>query len=206
LQPSNCRLLDAREVAFAGVGDSKSPTLVLGFESADHPLDAWMARLADGDRSAFDGVFERLQGPLNRLCLGFLGNEADAADATQEALQKVLERASDYDPARRALPWALALAGWECRTVARRRQRRREVPEAEAGVRPGADEEEAFAQRKLVEAAMAVMGTLSEQDRETLTATFWEEAGPVAGATFRKRRERALTRLRQAFWRIHGLG
>jgi len=172
----------------------------------DAELDAWMARLADGDRSAFDGVFERLHGPLNRLCLGFLGDEADAADATQEALQKVLERASDYDPARRALPWALALAGWECRTVARRRQRRREVPEAEAGVRPGADEEEAFAQRKLVEAAMAVMGTLSEQDRETLTATFWEEAGPVAGATFRKRRERALTRLRQAFWRIHGLG
>ena len=44
LQPSNCRLLDAREVAFFGVGDRRSPTLVLGFESADHPLDAWMAR------------------------------------------------------------------------------------------------------------------------------------------------------------------
>lgn len=44
LQPSNCRLLDAREVAFAGVGDRRSPTLVLGFESADHPLGAWMAR------------------------------------------------------------------------------------------------------------------------------------------------------------------
>ena len=44
LQPSNCRLLDAAEVAFAGVGDRSSPTLVLGFESADHPLQAWMAR------------------------------------------------------------------------------------------------------------------------------------------------------------------
>lgn len=44
LQPTNCRLLDAREVAFAGVGDRRSPTLVLGFESADHPLQAWMAR------------------------------------------------------------------------------------------------------------------------------------------------------------------
>jgi RNA polymerase sigma-70 factor (ECF subfamily) len=172
----------------------------------DTALDGLMARLADGDRSAFDGVFERLHGPVKRLCLGYLGSEADAADATQEALQKVLERASDYDPSRRALPWALALAGWECRTLARRRQRRREVPEAEAGVRPGADEEEAFAQRKLVEAALAVMGTLSEQDRQTLAATFWEEAGQVSGATFRKRRERALTRLRQAFWRIHGLG
>lgn len=44
LQPSNCRLLDAAEVAFAGVGDRRSPTLVLAFESADHPLHAWMAR------------------------------------------------------------------------------------------------------------------------------------------------------------------
>lgn len=44
LQPSNCRLLDAREVAFAGVGDRRSPTLVLGFESADHPLKTWMDR------------------------------------------------------------------------------------------------------------------------------------------------------------------
>jgi alkyldihydroxyacetonephosphate synthase len=44
LQPSNCRLLDADEVAFAGVGDRRHPTLVLAFESADHPLDAWIAR------------------------------------------------------------------------------------------------------------------------------------------------------------------
>lgn len=44
LQPANCRLLDAAEVAFAGVGDRRSPTLVLGFESADHALHAWMAR------------------------------------------------------------------------------------------------------------------------------------------------------------------
>jgi alkyldihydroxyacetonephosphate synthase len=44
LQPTNCRLLDAAEVAFSGVGDKRSPTLVLAFESADHPLKAWMGR------------------------------------------------------------------------------------------------------------------------------------------------------------------
>jgi alkyldihydroxyacetonephosphate synthase len=44
LYPSNCRLLDPAEVAFAGVGDRKSPTLVLGFESADHGVQAWMKR------------------------------------------------------------------------------------------------------------------------------------------------------------------
>jgi RNA polymerase sigma-70 factor (ECF subfamily) len=174
--------------------------------SSPDSLEALMSRLADGDRSAFDGVFERLQLPLYKFCLGMLGNEADAADAAQEALQKVLERAPDYDTSRRVMPWALALAGWECRTLSRRRQRRREVAEAEAGERPGEDPEGHHVQRQLVDAALGALGTLSEQDRETLAATFWDEAASASGATFRKRRERALQRLRQTFWRIHGLG
>ena len=44
LNPSNLRLLDPAEVAFNRVGDGRSPTLMLAFESADHPLQAWMAR------------------------------------------------------------------------------------------------------------------------------------------------------------------
>lgn len=44
LFPSNCRLLDPAEAGNNGVGDGTSAILVLGFESADHPLDAWMKR------------------------------------------------------------------------------------------------------------------------------------------------------------------
>ncbi|MDD5334599.1 MAG: FAD-binding oxidoreductase [Rhodoferax sp.] len=44
LNPSNCRLLDPMETVFAGVGDGRHAVLVLGFESADHPLQPWMAR------------------------------------------------------------------------------------------------------------------------------------------------------------------
>jgi alkyldihydroxyacetonephosphate synthase len=44
LNPTNCRLLDSAEVAFAGVGDRSSPMIVLGFESADHALGPWMER------------------------------------------------------------------------------------------------------------------------------------------------------------------
>ena len=47
LFPANCRLLDAGEAATsAGVTDGSS-VLVLGFESADHPLDAWIARAVE---------------------------------------------------------------------------------------------------------------------------------------------------------------
>ena len=42
LFPSNCRLLDGAEAHLNGLG--AQPVLVLGFESADHPVDAWMDR------------------------------------------------------------------------------------------------------------------------------------------------------------------
>ena len=44
LNPSNCRLLDALETVFAGVGNGRHSILVLAFESDDHPLHAWMER------------------------------------------------------------------------------------------------------------------------------------------------------------------
>ena len=44
LFPTNCRLLDPAEARNNWVGDGTSAVLVLGFESADHPLDAWMER------------------------------------------------------------------------------------------------------------------------------------------------------------------
>lgn len=44
LSPSNCRLLDAQEAMINGVTFDGSSVLVLGFEGADHPLDAWIDR------------------------------------------------------------------------------------------------------------------------------------------------------------------
>jgi alkyldihydroxyacetonephosphate synthase len=47
LFPTNCRLLDASEAMIAaGVTDGTS-LLVLGFESADHPVDAWIERAVE---------------------------------------------------------------------------------------------------------------------------------------------------------------
>ncbi len=52
LNPTNCRLLDPAEVAFAGVGDGRKALLVLGFESADHALRAWIERALEIVRDA----------------------------------------------------------------------------------------------------------------------------------------------------------
>lgn len=204
---------DAR-VGWAGEAFSLSPVLWTGVvhlrdqgkvemsEAVDSTLDVLMARLAQGERSAFAQVFEHLWPRALRLCATLLKNEADAADAAQQAMMKILERASEYDRKRPTLPWALAITSWECRTILKRRVRRHEVTD-EAG-ESIAGQEDDHVQRQLVEAALAAMGTLSDTDKETLIATFWEEAASASGAKLRKRRERALVRLRDAFRRLYG--
>jgi alkyldihydroxyacetonephosphate synthase len=56
LFPANCRLLDPGEAMTSGAGDGSAAVLVLGFESADHPQDAKLARAlelcADGGGQA----------------------------------------------------------------------------------------------------------------------------------------------------------
>ncbi len=44
LYPTNCRLLDAREALIHRVVMDGTSVLLVGFESADHPLDPWMSR------------------------------------------------------------------------------------------------------------------------------------------------------------------
>jgi len=63
LYPSNCRLLDPAEAMMNGVGDGTTALLVLAFESADHPLLAWMSRalelVADHGGNWDQGVVDR---------------------------------------------------------------------------------------------------------------------------------------------------
>ncbi len=47
LAPANCRLLDATEALITGTDDGRSHLLLLAFESADHPLEAWIARAVE---------------------------------------------------------------------------------------------------------------------------------------------------------------
>lgn len=172
-------------------------------ESTD--LDALVARLADGDRSAFTPAFHLLWPRVRDLCRNMLKNDADAADAAQQALEKILMRSAEFDRSRPALPWALGIAAWECRTALRKGMRRRELP-LELGPEPSLEQSvDDFAERELLERALHAMAELSPLDQETLKATFFDEAASASGATLRKRRERAITRLRDAFKRLYGI-
>ena len=164
-----------------------------------------MVRLADGDRSAFDGAYALLWPALLAFCKRAL-LPSDAEDAAQLALLKVFDRAATFQRDKDALTWAITIAAWEVRTIRKRHGRSRSTSiDADGQVSPAEDPERAAAERELVESAQAALGSLSQDDRATLAATLAEEApAGVSGVAFRKRRERATTRLKEAWRRIHG--
>jgi RNA polymerase sigma-70 factor (ECF subfamily) len=159
-----------------------------------------MGRLADGDREAFHPVFAVLCPLLRRFASRKLP-EAEAEDAAQEALVKVFARSAEFDGERDGLSWALGIAAYEIKTARRRRQRRREDPLEAGELRTRADPapspEDAAIGRSLDQALDETLQMLSRPDQQTLRAfAHGDKPGGVAGATFRKRVQRALGRLR----------
>lgn len=167
-------------------------------------LDQLLKALSEGNREVFTRVFELLWDPILRLCVRLMG-EQEGEDAAQTSMLSILERANEYDWHRPALPWALAIATWQCRTQLKKTERLRETTDERPNESDGGAAAEEQEQRVLLNAAMEAMGTLSEADQQTLIATYWETASSVSGATLRKRRARALGRLRDAFRRLYGL-
>jgi RNA polymerase sigma-70 factor (ECF subfamily) len=151
------------------------------------PVSALVLRVADGDREAFDALYDAIAPRVDALCARILGPGPDAEDAAQQALCGVFERSTEYDPHRGpAWGWILTLTCWEARTARRRRERRRETGEVpERSVAPD-------------EGGLGdLLALVDDDDRRVIVAALELAHRPdVAPATFRKRWQRALHRLR----------
>ncbi len=165
-----------------------------------------MVRLADGDRSAGPIVFSLVWPQLTRFALRSLGNEADAHDAAQLGLEKIFAQVATYDRNRSALAWCLAVVSWECRTMLRKRHRRREASlvDATADVDPAPTPEERIIDAATLAALRAALEQLPPGDRETLEDAYFRELAGAKTPAVRKRKERALERLRSIWRAIHG--
>jgi RNA polymerase sigma factor (sigma-70 family) len=166
-----------------------------------------LTSLADGDRDAFRPVFVRLWPVVRAFARRQLPPE-DAEDVAQRALLRLFERASEFDPQRDALAWALGITAWEIRTLRRWRGRKREVPVPDEhgveGLVPDAapTPEERLLAGERDRALHIALATLGPADAETLRA--FAEGDRPPGATFRKRLQRAHERLRRAWGARHG--
>jgi RNA polymerase sigma-70 factor (ECF subfamily) len=169
-------------------------------------ITALLVRVADGDRRAFDPLFDAVWPAVHGLCRRMAPRDAD--DAAQEAMVRVFTRAAEFDRERDGLTWILAIAAWECRTARRRAGRRGEtaIPDDRTTSADDAPDE-TLARRELLAAAAEALGSLSDADVATITAALVEDPAArdgIAPATFRKRLERALGRLRTAWRSRHG--
>jgi len=168
-------------------------------------LQELLVRLADGDREAFEPMFELAWPVVTRFARRALGGSPDAEDAAQIALEKVLARVSQFDRERDGLNWVLGVTAWECRTLRQKRRRRREdaAPHESESLSPSP--EDAAIARDFTTALHEAVGSLSPLDAETLRCVLSGAAPTAAPATFRKRLERALGRLRIAWKERHDL-
>jgi RNA polymerase sigma factor (sigma-70 family) len=163
-----------------------------------------MTAAADGDRAAVEPLFRALWPIVVGYAKRLLGDAALAEDCAQDALVKLFGQLERFDRERDALAWAFTHATWQCRTARRRVERRREdAVVVDRAVDGAADVEE----RQLVRAALDALEQLSPHDRDVITAALADDVaarGDIAPATFRKRLERALARLRLAWRSRHG--
>lgn len=165
-----------------------------------------MTRLAEGEHSAFDEVFEILWPVLKNYCQRILKNTAQAEDAAQRALLKIFERASDYDAKQAALAWALSFAFWECRTESTKEKRKR-LEEKDVSEVQGTEDspEELLARQEWQFFAEQLITSLTPEEKAVLLPPAEEELARllpgVQPASLRKRRQRLVARLRSA-WRM----
>jgi RNA polymerase sigma-70 factor (ECF subfamily) len=162
-------------------------------------LDRTMARLADGEREAFDPLFRALHPRALRFARARLGPDL-AQDAAQAALVKVFARASEFTPGAAVLPWFYAVVANEMRAVARTHAPRDGVPSASAEspwAAAPADPERLLLERELHDAMERAVANLDAPSAAAIGALLGRAARPaVSEVALRKRISRAYARLR----------
>jgi RNA polymerase sigma-70 factor (ECF subfamily) len=168
-------------------------------------IQSWIVRFADGERDAFQLLFEALWPVVLAFTSQGLPNPADAEDAAQQAVMKVFSRIADFDRSRDGLGWVLGIAGYEVMTIRKQRLRRREIGAAPLSLleHDARDTESRMIAEELRLAVLAVVGDLPARDREALATILLGDDAP-SDETARKRRFRAMERLRAAWRRAHG--
>lgn len=167
-------------------------------------LNEAMARLQRGERAAADEVFALLWPALKGFAARWLSGSTQAEDVAQQALVKVFGQVGDFDPAKDALTWALEVTVWECRTERKRLSRSRAEGWSGAAERAASAEtpEGAVEAAELSKALAEAVAELPEADRAEVARVVAEEA--AGDAASRKRRQRALERLRRLWRTLHG--
>ncbi len=112
-----------------------------------------------GDRSAFDELVDRYEGPLYNAAYRITGSVEDAMDATQAAFVNAFEKLHTFDPSHRFFSWLYRIACNQALNLVGRRRPQTELDadHPDQGADPetvyGEVEAGGFLQRALMELA-----------------------------------------------------
>jgi RNA polymerase sigma factor (sigma-70 family) len=163
-----------------------------------------MVRLHDGDRTAFPPLADALWPVVLAFAQSAGGPGVEPDDIAQEVFLRLCTRMAEFDPRRDAVSWIYGIARYEVMTHRKRRQRRREVDEPALAfvADPAGSAEDRLVHQDLVVRLTGLVGQLTEADKLALGLD--EAGGTAGGATARKRKQRALDRLRELWRSLHG--
>ena len=131
------------------------------------PSDDRLARrAAKGDERAFAAIYRRYHQSLYRFCLAIVGNPADAQDALQNTMVKVLRALPGEERRIELKPWLYRIAHNESIDLIRRRRETRELDPELAETGPGLTEE--TESRERLRRLIADLGELPERQRGAL--------------------------------------
>jgi RNA polymerase sigma-70 factor (ECF subfamily) len=83
----------------------------MGAEDDRSQLMAALARVAGGDRTALQIIYQGTSAKLFGICLRILNDKSEAEDVLQEVYLTVWRKASSFDPARASpITWLVAIA------------------------------------------------------------------------------------------------
>jgi RNA polymerase sigma-70 factor (ECF subfamily) len=193
-------------VSMAGTGDREADVRT-GREATDEALVEAFQR---GDETAFDGLFLKYQDYVFSLCLGLLGDEGDARDATQETFLRVYQGLRRFRGEAAFTTWLYRIALHAARQLDHRRRRRQTLPleAARGAVDPPSDLlDRRLTQIVRAERIQAVFGELSADHRTALVLRYYrdlsyEEMAEVLQTSVSAVKAR-LHRARKAFYQVY---
>jgi RNA polymerase sigma-70 factor (ECF subfamily) len=87
-----------------------------------------LIRVRQGDRQAYQGIVKCYMHTAYYIALGFVHNQQDALDISQDAFVRAFRKIKQYDPEKRFFPWFYRLLKNLCLDHIKKCKRRAEVP------------------------------------------------------------------------------
>ncbi len=138
----------------------------------------WVRRMARGDATAFEQLYDRHSAAVYPLVLRIVGRSADADEVMQEAWLQAWRRAATYDSARgTVLAWLLNMArsrALDRYRAASSRQRAETQAEAEPRVAVGSDPVRETLGAERSRRVRVALATLKPRHREVLEIAYFE--------------------------------